>query len=183
MIKLIDILFENKILIPRRSPEERAKSYSIELQKRSEVHLNQIQQYINNGSKGDLKLNKIQIKTLPNNLKTIGGTLEIYDSPIESLPDNFKVQDNLILLRIPNLSLPNNLEVGGNLNLYDSNIKLLPKGLKIKGNLTLARLNLESLPNDLEVEGDVILYGMPLGTKDEIKKMSPGIKGNVIIKK
>ena len=49
MIKLLDILKENKILVPRRSPEERAKNYLIATQKK-------IQQYIKDGSKGDLYL-------------------------------------------------------------------------------------------------------------------------------
>jgi hypothetical protein len=49
MIKLIDLLKENKILIPRRSPEEREKNYVIATQKK-------IQQYIKDGSKGDLNL-------------------------------------------------------------------------------------------------------------------------------
>ena len=48
MIKLIDLL-ENKILVPRRSPEERSKNYIIATQKK-------IQQYMKDGSKGDLNL-------------------------------------------------------------------------------------------------------------------------------
>ena len=68
MIKLLDIL-ENKILVPRRSPEEREKNYSIAIQK-------QIQQYIKDGSEGDLDLK---------------------DTPITFLPDNLQVGRNLYL--------------------------------------------------------------------------------------
>ena len=51
MIKLIDILFEDeeKILIPRRSPEERRKNWIIALQK-------QIQKYMKDGGEGNLYL-------------------------------------------------------------------------------------------------------------------------------
>ena len=45
MIKLLDIL-ENKILVPRRSKEERIKNYLIATQKK-------IQQYMKGGGKGD----------------------------------------------------------------------------------------------------------------------------------
>ena len=66
MIKFIDIL-ENKILVPRRSPEERQKNYFIALQKK-------IQQYIKDGGKGDLDLSNTPITSLPDNL-TVEGIL------------------------------------------------------------------------------------------------------------
>jgi hypothetical protein len=62
MIKLIDLLKENKILIPRRSPEERQKNYVIATQKK-------IHQYIKDGSEGDLNLAITPITSLPNGLK------------------------------------------------------------------------------------------------------------------
>ena len=94
MIKLLDILNENKtkILVPRRSPEERAKNYLIATQKK-------IQQYIKDGSKGDLDLG---------------------NTPITSLPDNLSVRGNLYLYNTPITSLPNNLKVGGGLNLRNT---------------------------------------------------------------
>ena len=69
MIKLLDILNENKtkILVPRRSPEERAKNYLIATQKK-------IQQYIKDGGKGDLNLGNTPITSLPDNL-SVGGDL------------------------------------------------------------------------------------------------------------
>jgi hypothetical protein len=94
MIKLLDILNENKtkILVPRRSPEERAKNYLIATQK-------QIQQYIKDGGKGDLNLG---------------------NTPITSLPDNLKVGGYLYLENTKITSLPNNLSVGGFLNLENT---------------------------------------------------------------
>jgi hypothetical protein len=115
MIKLIDILKENnKILIPRRSAEERQKNYLITTQKK-------IQQYIKDGSKGDLDLSDTPITSLPNNLK-VGGYLDIYNTKITSLPDNLQVGGDLYLTDTPIASLPSGLNVGGNLYLRNTPI-------------------------------------------------------------
>jgi hypothetical protein len=73
MIKLIDIL-ENKILVPRRSKEERQKNYIIATQKK-------VQQYIKDGGKGNLDLRNTPITSLPDNLK-VGRGLDLYNTPI-----------------------------------------------------------------------------------------------------
>ena len=73
MIKLLDLL-ENRILVPRRSKEERQENYQIAIQKK-------IQQYINGGSKGDLDLRNTPITSLPNNLK-VGRDLYLTNTPI-----------------------------------------------------------------------------------------------------
>ena len=94
MIKLIDILKEeNKILIPRRSPEERQKNYNIAIQK-------QIQQYIKDGGKGDLDLSNTPITSLPTNLQ-VGGYLYLVNTPITSLPTNLQVGGYLDLENTP----------------------------------------------------------------------------------
>ena len=94
-MKLTPLFLEQeKILVPRRSKEERQKNYLIATQKK-------IQQYIKDGSKRNLDL---------------GGT------PINSLPDNLKVGRNLYLNNTPITSLPDNLEVGGYLYLSDTPI-------------------------------------------------------------
>ena len=75
MIKLISFLKEdNKILVPRRSPEERQKNYAIALQKK-------IQQYIKDGGVGDLNLSDTPITSLPDNLE-VGGSLYLRDTKI-----------------------------------------------------------------------------------------------------
>ena len=75
MIKLINLLKENnKILVPRRSPEERQKNYNIAIQKK-------IQQYIKDGGKGDLDLTSTPITSLPDNLK-VGGNLYLYNTQL-----------------------------------------------------------------------------------------------------
>ena len=155
MIKLLDIL-ENKILVPRRSKEERQKNHLIAIQKK-------IQQYIKDGSKGDLDLHDTPITSLPNNLQ-VGGNLNLYSSKITSLPSNLKVGGGLNVSYTPITSLPDNLQVGGSLDLTNSKIT--------------------SLPNNLQVGGFLDLYNTPISkkyTKKEIRKMVPGVKGKIII--
>ncbi len=130
MIKLLDILKENKILVPRRSPEERAKNYQIVLQKK-------IQQYIKDGSKGDLNLRNTPIISLPGSLN-VGGALNLRNTPITSLPDNLSVGGDLYLEYTKITSLPDNLKVGGNLDLYNTPITSLPDNLSVGGFLNLA---------------------------------------------
>ena len=140
MIKLLDILLqendEESILIPRRSPEERAKNYLIATNRK-------IQQYIKDGGKGHLNLN---------------------NTPI--------------------ISLPSDLKVGGDLYLYNSKITSLPSDLTVGGDLNLTNTPITSLPSDLKVGGDLYLYNTPLSkshTKEQIKQMAPGVKGNIYL--
>jgi hypothetical protein len=106
MIKLLDIL-ENKILVPRRSGEERAKNYLIATQKK-------VQQYMKDGGKGNLNLSNTPITSLPSGLK-VGGDFNLSDTPITSLPSG--------------------LSVGGFLGLPGSKITSLPPDLKVKGDI------------------------------------------------
>ena len=66
---------EEKLLIPRRSMEIRQQNQAKAIQR-------QIQQYIKNGSKGDLDLNNTPITNLPNNLTSVGGYLDLFATPI-----------------------------------------------------------------------------------------------------
>ena len=140
MIKLLDILLqendEESILIPRRSPEERAKNYLIATNRK-------VQQYIKNGSVGDL---------------------DLYNTPITSLPANLKV--------------------GGTLYLSYIKITDLPAGLKVGGWLYLSGTPITDLPADLKVGGNLNLSNTPLSkshTKEQIKQMAPGVKGNIYL--
>jgi hypothetical protein len=160
MIKLLDILKKNKILVPRRSPEERAKNYLIATQKK-------IQQYIKNGGKGDLDLGNTPIISLPDNL-SVGGDLDLRNTPLTSLPDN--------------------LSVGGYLDLYNTKITSLPDNLNVGGGLYLRNTPITSLPNNLSVGGNLDLENTPLSkkyTKEQIKQMIKDnggyVKGNIYI--
>ena len=113
MIKLINILKETQILVPRRSSEERQKKYLTATQKK-------IQQYIKDGSQGDLDLNNTPIQSLPDGL-TVDGYLNLSNTPIQSLPNGLTVKGSLYLSRCKNLkSLPNDLKVGSFLYLYNT---------------------------------------------------------------
>jgi hypothetical protein len=156
MIKLSDLLKEENILIPRRSKEERSKNYNVAIQK-------QIQQYIKNGSKGDLNLSNTLITSLPNGLK-VGGSIWLDKTPITTLPDDLEVEKSLYLRNAKITSLPNGLKVGGSLELFNSPIT--------------------SLPSDLEVGRDIWLSDTPISekyTEEEIKQMVPGVKGEIIM--
>ena len=92
-----------------------------------------IQEYIKNGSKGDLNLYKTPIKSLPSNLKTVGGNLSLTNTPISSLPSDLTVGGSLNLYNTPITTLPSNLTVGGYLHLRNTPISSLPSGLKVGG--------------------------------------------------
>ena len=156
MIKFLDILKESddNIFIPRGSKEEKDKV----LIRRTN---DKIQEYIKNGSEGDLDLWRSPIQFLPRNLTKVGGKLNLMRSQIEKLPDN--------------------LTVNGTLDLDGcENLKSLPNGLKVKYNLDLRYTNITSLPSDLEVGGILILYRTPITyiyTYKQIREMVPSVKG------
>ena len=155
MIKLIDLL-ENKILVPRRSKEERSKNYLIATQKK-------IQQYIKDGGKGDLDLK---------------GT------PITSLPQGLTVGRNLYLRNTPITTLPQNLKVGGNLSLNNTPITSLPQGLTVGGDLDLINTLITSLPQGLTVGRTLYLRNTPISKKyneEQIQQMAPDVKGKIYI--
>jgi hypothetical protein len=143
-----------KVLVPRRSPEEREKNFLIATNKK-------IQEYIKNGSQGNLNLSNTPITSLPNNL-TVGGNLDLENTPITSLPKN--------------------LTIGGYLDLRGTPITSLPKNLTVIGNLDLSDTNIASLPEDLKVGQWIDLSGTlisPQYTDEEIRQMAPGIKGYI----
>jgi hypothetical protein len=156
MIKLLDIL-ENKILVPRRSPEERSKNYNIALQKK-------VQQYIKDGSKGDLDLNGTLITSLPDNLK-VGGDLNLGYSPLTSLPNNLQVKKNLFLYNTKISSLPDNLKVGKSLSLHNTKISSLPNSLQVGGFLDLRKTPIskskkyteEQIRQMVDVKGEIYI--------------------------
>ena len=145
-----------KVLVPRRSLEEREKNFLI-------ATLKKVQEYIKNGSKGNLDLSDTPITKLPDNLK-IGGSLDLRNTKITSLPDNLKVGGSLYLNDTPITSLPDNLEVEDSLYLYNTSIT--------------------SLPKDLKVEDDLYLSNTPLSrqyTEEQIEQMVLGVNGIIYL--
>jgi len=149
---------DDNIFIPRGSKEEKDKVLIRRIN-------DKIQEYIKNGSEGRLMLVGSLIRFLPKNLTKVGGSLNLFYSQIEKLPDN--------------------LMVNGYLDLEScKNLKSLPNGLKVKYYLDLRHTNLTSLPSDLEVGGDLALYRTPIAnryTKEQIREMVPGVKGGIYL--
>lgn len=147
-----------KLLVPRRSREERSRNHMIATQQ-------QIQKYIKDGSKGDLDFTGTPVTSLPDILKKVGGNLIMDHMTLQnaephiylSLPKNLKVEGNLDLSVSKIKSLPVGLKVGGDLILTYTKIKSLPKGLEVKGNLILSFTDITSIPRNVKVGGDLIL--------------------------
>jgi hypothetical protein len=116
------------------------------------------------------------------------GNVDLSGNPnLISIPvDNLTVKGHLILINCKKLqSLPDNLTVGGGLYLpFCENLQSLPNNLTVNGTLDLEGCtSLQSLPKDLKVGKDLYISRDTLlakkYTKEEIKQMCPGIKGDV----
>lgn len=190
------ILKNENTLITKNSPEGRKKNYGIEAQEK-------IQQYIKDGSQGNLNLSGNPITSLPDNLTvngnlnlngtlitslpnnlTVNGGLYLSETPITKLPDNLTVSGDLYLTRTKITSLPNNLTVNRDLYLDGTLITKLPDNLKVIGSLNLDHTLVTSLPNNLTVGGYLYLEGTPISkkyTEEQLKEMLPGVKGKIFI--
>ena len=138
MIKFKDILKEEKILVPRNL-ETRDEDYK-------RVVYQKIQDYIKQGSKGDLDLSQAPITKLPDNLIKVGGYLDLWGSKIESLDNLQTVEKSLSLTSSQIQSLGNLQTVGGYLNLEATPLSkkyskeeisqmLKDKGIEVKGEI------------------------------------------------
>ena len=76
----------------------------------------------------------------------------------------------------------------GNLDFYKTSITKLPDGLKsVGGNLNLRDTPITKLPDGLRVDGNLVLSDTPIAklftskryTKEQIKQMYPGVKGDI----
>jgi hypothetical protein len=170
------------ILVSRRSTEERKKNHIIAINKK-------IQQYIKNGSKSDLDLHNLPIKSLPDNLTIVGKNLMLTNTEITKLPNDLKIiYGDLDLRSVPITSLsnlkivygnvradysrmtmlPNGLEVKGDLILYQTPITHLPNNLIVYGNLSLSATLIVFLPDDIIVLGELYLYNTPISRNKEL---------------
>jgi len=150
-MKLKHIL-ENKILVPRRSKEERAKNLAV-------VHYREILEYIKNGSKEDLYLERTPLKTLPPDLIEVGGFLWLYKSQITSLGGLESVNGALYLDNSPIISLGDLEYVGGNLWLRDTQIKSLGNLNYVGGNLYLFNTPISKTHTEEQIRQQVEVKG------------------------
>jgi hypothetical protein len=118
----------------------------------------------------------------PEELK-FSGDIDLKDSPITSLPEGLEVNGYLNLWGSQITSLPKGLKVSNILNLKNTPITSLPEGLKIGMYLILDDSQINSLPKGLSVGNiGITLINTPMSkkySKDEIRKMCPGIKGEI----
>jgi hypothetical protein len=134
---------------------------------------------------GELNLGNSSIISLPADL-SVGGSLFLNHIKIKSLPADLSVGGSLYLNNLPITSLPDGLSVNGDLDLKGIKITSLPNNLSVRGYLNLSGLPIEELPNNLSVGGIFYLYDTPISkkyTKDQLKRMLPGVKGNIMLKK
>jgi len=144
-----------------------------------------IQEYIKNGSQGDLDLSGTPIQYLPKGFK-VRGDLDLSNCKnLKSLPKGFKVRGDLFLSNTQIQSLPNDFKVGGDLFLDNTPIQSLPNGLKVEGHLGLSNTPIQSLPNGLEVGGSLWLNNTRLSkeytTVEELKAEYPDLKVEINI--
>jgi hypothetical protein len=149
-----------RILIPRKTGEERKRNYQFSIQKK-------IKKYIKDGGRGDLIL---------------------IDSPVEKLPDSLEVGGSLYLSDTPIKELPDNLKVGGILDLENTPIKELSGNLKVGRSLFLSNTQIEKLPDNLQVGHGLFLDNTPLSKKyskpkirNLIEEKGGYVKNNIFI--
>jgi len=149
VIKLKDILQEEKILVPRHL-EGRDEEYK-------RITYKKIQDYIKKGSKGNLNLYKVSITKLPDNLIEVGGFLNLWESQIYSLNNLQEVRGYLNLYNSKIQSLGNLQKVGEYLDLEKTSLKSLRNLQKVGGDLWLKNTSIKSLDNLKVIEGDLYL--------------------------
>ena len=118
---------------------------------------------------------------------------EGYTTPLQSkliyapstiTPDDLIINGDLNLSKTKITKLPDNLTVNGNLDLTHSKITKLPDNLTVGGNLALYYTKMTSFPHSLIVDGSIILFNTQLSkkyTKEQLKQMLPGVKGNIFV--
>jgi len=190
------ILKNENTLITKNSPKGRKKNYEIDVQEK-------IQQYIKDGSEGNLSLTNTKITQLPDNLTvngnlslsntpiiklpnnlTVNGGLYLSDTPITKLSDTLKVSGDLYLNGTPITKLPDNLTINRDLYLNRTLITKLPNNLTVRGTLELSNTPITFLPNNLTIGGDLSLSDTPISekyTKEQLTQMLPGVKGKIFV--
>jgi len=128
---------------------------------------------------GDLDLEGLNIRKLPNDLYVtgylslynckqltelpdklhVGETCWLDDPNITELPDYLHVRHDLLLARSNIIKLPNGLHVGQSLDLRGTNITELPNGLYIGRTLFIKETPLAEKYTDIEIYKMVMLGG------------------------
>ena len=105
---------------------------------------------------------------------SLGGNLNLRDTPIESIGNLTYVGGFLYLVGTPIKSLGKLTSVGGDLNLYETPIKSLGNLTSVGGDLYLQGTPIKSLGKLTSVGGDFYLRYTPMSekySKEEIRQM------------
>ena len=111
----------------------------------------QIQEYIENGSEGNLHLHQSSLLTLPSNLTTVDGSLFLEDANTTSLNDN--------------------MHITGCLFIGLSAIKKLPKNLQVDESLDMSYTAIDSIPDDLSIGDRIYLHESKLHNTHTIQQI------------
>lgn len=134
--------------------------------------------------KGFAGLRHSSFSKLPDDV-FLGGNVDLYDSKIIELPDSLKHIHGFLNLNDSEIEkLPNGMTIRGDLCLYRTKIKSLPDDLKVGGHVILTGSKIENLPKNLYIGEDLHLIYTPISkkySKEEIRKICPGIKGEIIL--
>ena len=134
-----------------------------------------IQDYIKNGSKGDLELIESPKIDLPSTLTSVGRSLNLGESKIKEINHIKSIGLFLFLDRSEISKLPDNLTVGDYLSVEDcKSLRELPNNLTISGNLWINNSSISDIPKNLKIGKDLHINATPLYrnyTEEEIRKM------------
>lgn len=156
-IKLRSLLEENNILVPRNIDSR--------IENKRKIDLKRIQEYIKNGSQGDLNLSNAILTKLPDNLTRVGGTLFINASYIEDLNNIEYVGEDLWADGSRLKSLSKLTRVGNDMSLADCPIDNIDNLEYVGGGLWIDGTDISELPEGLEVVEGIILENTPLGKR------------------
>ncbi|MFB6181801.1 MAG: hypothetical protein ABEJ24_02790 [Candidatus Magasanikbacteria bacterium] len=127
---------------------------------------------------GDLVLKRFNITALPEQLKRVGGDLNLDFTNIEKLPEGLEVGGDLRLCGTNIEKLPEGLEVGGDLVLIKSNIKDLGPLKVVNGDLNLRKSDIKTLGQLRGVGGDLKLDRTDLEDLGQLEK----VDGDLVLK-
>jgi len=110
---------------------------------------------------GFLDMEGTHVMSLPNNLRFVGGDLNLTNSKVSVLPDGLVVDGDLLLEGSAVRVLPYGLRVSG--SVYGgSEITSLSENIVIDGDLSLLFAPITKLPESLSVGGDLYLPNTPI---------------------
>ena len=153
-LNILNISNQDKILVPRRSKEER-------IQARRKAINNAIRKYTN-GGKGDLNLrNADTINKLPDSIKRITGNLDISKSTISQLPENMVIEGSLTMESMKNFTLPKGLVIKQGLNAENCTNLTFPDDIRISGDLNLNLCTFSRIPDSITELNNLYITSTP----------------------